>query len=470
MKLSYLLLFSVFCWNLSSRQAYGQTITVPNKIKFVDMELYITPEAKEEIQKKVTVLTRSPKHYKEVFDRVNLYMPLIEKVLKEEGLPADFKYLAIQESHLIADDTSESNAVGFWQFKKDGALEAGVRMDRYIDERMHIIASTRGFARFVKKHHHHLKNWLYALLAFHLGRSGLKKFIEQNEWHIDHKKATIDNKIHWYIYHFIAHKIVFEEVIGKELHPNLYLYECHDCQGKTLHELSQQFNVPISMIKFYNKWLKPAKIPEDVTCPILIPMSHYQYAQTGHLRADSMLTKYKINYNAYWDSAQKFPSIKLLTKESKSFEPIQINGILGIIAQANDNVVSLARKGKITIKQFLDFNDIDKNHRVEPGQVYYLKPKNTKAAVHYHIVRPQETWWSISQKYGIKQASLLAKNRVRKPISLQTGRVVWLRFIRPANIPIAYLNKPELDTNSNKAELQPAQTVTEVSPGKNTFN
>jgi membrane-bound lytic murein transglycosylase D len=434
---------------------FGQTITVPNSIKLADMQLYINPEAKEEIQKKVTSLTRSPKHYKDVFDRINLYMPLIERILKEEGLPEDFKYLAIQESHLIADDISENNAVGFWQFKKDGASEVGVRIDRYIDERMHIVASTRGFARYVKKHHSHFKNWLYALLAFHLGRTGVKNFIKEKKWHIDDKKVTIDGNTHWYIYHFIAHKIVFKDAIGKELHPEICLYEYHDGQGKTIHEISQQFNVPLPMIKAYNKWLKPTKVPEDAACPIMIPMTHQQYAQADHLRIYNHLYKYKIDYNAYWDSAQKFPDIKVLKNQTKAFKLIQINGIIGTVAQANDNLVSLARKGNISIKQFLEFNDIDKDHRVAPGQVYYFKPKNNKAAVHYHIVRQKETWWNVAQKYGIKQPSLLSKNRVQKVTPLRTGRVLWLRFIRPANIPIAYLNKPELDNNPHKTEIKP---------------
>ncbi|OJW72802.1 MAG: hypothetical protein BGO68_00705 [Candidatus Amoebophilus sp. 36-38] len=426
------------------------------------MQLYITPEAKEEIQKKVTSLTRSPKHYREIFDRINLYMPLIEKILKEEGVPEDLKYLAIQEGYLIADEISESNAVGFWQFKRESALEVGVRMDRYIDERMHLVASTRAFARFIKKHHNYFKNWLYALLAFHLGRGGVKKVIEVNNWHIGDTKATINRQAHWYIYHFIAHKLVFKDAIGKELHPQLHLYEYHDCQGKSIHELSQQFNVPLSMIKAYNKWLKPTKIPEDATCSILIPMSHYQYAQADHLRVHTILNKYKINYSTYWDSAQKFPNIKLLKNQIKDFKPIEINGILGIVAEANDNLVSLARKGNIPLKQFIDFNDIDKNHRVEPGQVYYLKPKHNKAAIHYHIARSQETWWSISQKYGIKQTSLLCKNRVQKIIPIKTGRVLWLRFIRPANVPIAYLDKPDSNNRVSKTELSPIQPITEA--------
>ena len=56
-----------------------------------------------------------------ILDRVSIYFPIIEKILKEENIPDDFKYLSIQESSLISDAESSSNAVGFWQFKSETA-------------------------------------------------------------------------------------------------------------------------------------------------------------------------------------------------------------------------------------------------------------------------------------------------------------------------------------------------------------
>jgi membrane-bound lytic murein transglycosylase D len=433
---------------LGGKVSYVQPITVPNKLKFANMQLYITPEAKEEIQKKITSLTRSAKHYQEIFDRVNLYMPIIEKILQEEKMPEDLKYLVIQESALISDHVSTSNAVGFWQFKKEAASELGVRMDRYIDERMHVVESTRAFVKYMKKNQAQFNNWLYALLAYYLGRGGAKAYIEEKKWHIQHTKAIVDGRAHWYIYHFLAHKLVFQDAVGKELHPELRLYECRDCQGKTLHELSQQFGVPVHMMQYYNKWLKPLKVPEDAACSMLIPLTHQQYAQIERLGlSNSPLNKHRIDYSAYWEHGTRFPIISP-SPGSVERSTLLINGVRGVAAEPGDTLALLAQKGGISLQQFLNYNDITTNHQVQPGQVYYWKPKRSKAAVHYHIVRPQETWWSISQKYGVKQASLLKKNRIRQVGPLRLGQVVWLRFIRPSNIPIAYVKDPALNNNS----------------------
>lgn len=435
-------------------RVYAQEPCVPTKVKFADMQLLITPEAKEKIQEKIHCLVRSPKHYQTIFDRVTLYMPIIERVIREEGLPEDFKYLAIQESRLVADEVSTANAVGFWQMKQAAASEVGLRIDRYIDERMHITTATRGAARYVKSHHTFFHNWLYALLAFYLGRTGAQQVTDQQYFGV--KKMQIDQHTHWYILHFLAHKLVFESAIGKARHPELYLHECNHCQGKTLREISQQFKVTQRMLRAYNKWLKPRKVPEDATCTVIIPLTYQQYAQIDTGSVQDALTKYKINYTAYWDSAKEFPVVGSSPKKPAQNEVAvsQFNGIAGIRAQPGDDLTSLARAGHLSLKKFLDYNDIDQTHRVEAGQVYYFKTKKRKAGVHYHIVRPSETWWSVAQKYGLKKAALLSKNRVRQETTLEPGRVLWLRFIRPVNIPIAYEQVP-----SKEREQAPSKTV-----------
>lgn len=438
MKLHRLIIF-IACMIALQAQAYVQEPRVSTRIRFADMQLQITKEAKEQIQKKVHCLVRSPKDYKIIFDRASLLMPIIERVMREEGLPEDFKYLVIQESRLVADEVSTSNAVGFWQLKSAGASEVGLRMDHYIDERMHIAEATRGFARYVKSHNTYFHNWLYSLLAFHLGRTGVQKFTDKRYFGV--KTMKIDQDTHWYIHHFLAHKLVFEDAVGKKPHPELCLCECNDCQGKTLHEISQHFGVSQLMLRAYNKWLKPLRVPEDATCAVIIPMTHQQYASMDVVGVQGILARYKIDYSTYWNKAADFPVVTTSTGKNGAMLT-NFNGIAGVIAQPEDNLASLARAGNVSLKQFLAFNDIDQAHCVAAKQVYYFKAKKSKAGVHYHIVRPGETWWSVAQKYGIKKQALLSKNRVRQETAVKPGRVLWLRFIRPANIPIAYEKAP----------------------------
>src|SRR5689334_3860871 len=129
----------------------AQPPQVPHKMEFAGITLTIRDDARREIQKDVDALRQSPKHFNIKVERAKTYFPLIEKVFREEGLPEDFKYLVLQESALIADAVSVSNAVGFWQFKDFTAMEMGLRVDKEVDERLNIVSSSRAAARYIKK-------------------------------------------------------------------------------------------------------------------------------------------------------------------------------------------------------------------------------------------------------------------------------------------------------------------------------
>jgi membrane-bound lytic murein transglycosylase D len=402
--------------------------------------LQLSKDARKRIQEKVDSLTRNDKYFRVLLDRANLFLPIVERVLKEEKLPLDFKYLVIQESALISDAVSTANAVGFWQFKEPAAREMGLKIDQYIDERMHIAAATRAAAKYLKQHNQEFNNWLYALLAYNEGKTGAQKFIKKH--YLGARKMKIAQQEHIYIIHFLAYKVAFEKVLGKGQHPELCLHEYQDVHGKTLNEIADEFDVPKKQVTAYNKWLKRYLVPKDATCVAIVPMTHQQYARQVASKKKDASTKDNIDYAKYWGSAEKFPVITIQQYKKEGTEVTVINGITGVVASEGDSSVSLAQAGNISLEKFLVFNDLDKDHSIIPGQVYYYRPKQNKAGVHFHIVRKEETWWTVAQKYGIKKEALLLKNRLRKEETLQPGKVLWLRFIRPANISVAYMYPP----------------------------
>lgn len=147
----------------------AQGVTVPKNIYFADIHLNISDGAQAEIQKKVDALHRNQTYFKIKVDLADAYFPVIERVFKEEGVPDDFKYLALQESGLIGDAISTSNAVGYWQFKREAALDFNLRMDKVVDERRHIIEASRGAALYFKRSNNYYNNWFNSLLSYYLG-------------------------------------------------------------------------------------------------------------------------------------------------------------------------------------------------------------------------------------------------------------------------------------------------------------
>ncbi|MFN8844722.1 MAG: lytic transglycosylase domain-containing protein, partial [Chryseotalea sp.] len=178
---------------------------VPHKMNFAGITLTIRDDARREIQKDVDALMQSPRHFQIKVERAKAYFPIIEKIFAEENLPNDFKYLVLQESALIGDAVSVSNAVGFWQFKDFTAREVGLRVDDVVDERMNIASATRGAARYIKKNNYQFNNWIYALQAYQMGAGGVSRAVRDVESGVRH--MTITSQTYWYVKKFLAHKI-----------------------------------------------------------------------------------------------------------------------------------------------------------------------------------------------------------------------------------------------------------------------
>ena len=198
-------LFSIFF----TINLYSQNIPkVPETITLDNMVLRINNDAKSTIQSEVDALHANDKYFQIFIDRINIYFPIIENVLNDEGVPDDFKYLALQESALIPDAVSSSNAIGFWQFKLETAEQYGLVINDNIDERKNIVSSTRAAARYIKNSNFTFENWVFSVLSYLLGLNGAKSEVDSKLYGT--KRMSIDSNTHWYIIKFLGYKIAFE--------------------------------------------------------------------------------------------------------------------------------------------------------------------------------------------------------------------------------------------------------------------
>src|SRR5690606_19784671 len=188
-------------------ESLAQIPQVPAELQFADLIVRINPQARREIQLDVDAQYRNPSYFKVKQDRVNLYMPIIERELKNSGVPTDLKFLVIQESGLIGDAVSTSNAVGFWQFKQGTAEEVFLRVDNQVDERKNIVSSTKGAALYLQKHNNTFDNWMCALVSYQMGLGGAKAYFGTQ--YNGKQVVDVDRNTHWYFKKFLAHKIAF---------------------------------------------------------------------------------------------------------------------------------------------------------------------------------------------------------------------------------------------------------------------
>ena len=437
---------------------HAQIPQVPLEMEFADLTLRIHPQAQREIQLDVDALYRNASYFKVKADRVNLYLPFVERELKSQGVPDELKYLVIQESGLVADAVSTSNAVGFWQFKQGTAEEVGLRVDAQVDERKNIVASSRGAAIYLKKHNGALNNWMTTMVSYQMGLGGAKAYFGNQ--YAGKKVVDVDRNTHWYFKKFLAHKVAYQS--GQALFASTpsRLLEVTVQGPVTLSSLAKRYGVTEAHLIEYNKWATNGKIPAGSFTLFFIkdgglPAEPAQVpAQTS-----SATTAVSSKPTPTYSKANSFPKITGNTSKATQPKQILVNELEGVQASTTSSPRTFSTEIGVKEKRFLKFNDLKASERVEKGAYYYTEKKRPSAEVDTHVVQAGESLWSISQKYGIRLAALKSKNRIRKDADLRTGMVLNLRESRKRGEEIPVLVPPSA-TSTNASLSQPAATAT----------
>ncbi|MFT2008918.1 LysM peptidoglycan-binding domain-containing protein [Pontibacter sp. 13R65] len=395
--------------------ALAQAVIVPKNVTVADIQIRISDRAQQEIQKKVDALHRNQTYFRNRVELADAYFPWIERTFKEEGVPDDFKYLALQESGLIGDAVSTSNAVGYWQFKKEAASDFNLRMDHIIDERRHIIEASRGAAKYFKRSNTYYNNWFNTILSYYLGPTGAKAATKTSD--IGSKRMEVTEKTHTYLLTYLAHKIAYENFVGKTTSPTLMLSEMRCTPGQSLLDIALATKIDAGELEKYNKWLLGGTIPSDKDYYVMIPMRSGQdptllaskgpVARTGNLAGYATTTS--------------------ITK---------LHGLNALVARRGDTKEKLAKQNNISLRKFQKYNDLYSFDEVKEGGIYYLEQKKTSADVAQHVVQPGETMHMISQHYGIQLSHLVFNNRMDRSETPVAGRVLWLQKRRPARTPV----------------------------------
>ena len=109
--------------------------------------------------------------------RASKYQALIQRVLKEEGVPQDLIYLAVAESGFqLQVVNSSSGAGGMWQFMPfQGAY--GLARNGYFDERFDPEKSSRAYARYIKSLYNQFGDWYLAMAGYDWGPGNIQKAV-----------------------------------------------------------------------------------------------------------------------------------------------------------------------------------------------------------------------------------------------------------------------------------------------------
>ncbi|MBL7775471.1 MAG: transglycosylase SLT domain-containing protein [Saprospiraceae bacterium] len=200
--------------------------------------------------------------------RANAIFPIIEPILKAEGVPADLKYLAVAESNL-SNAVSPAGASGIWQFMKGAAGEFGLEVNGEVDERYHLEKATRAACTYLRRQKERLGSWMLAAAAYNggPGRIGDEMAKQRANSFFDLNLAADETMRYPFriiaIKEVMEHPEAYEYSVKKEhLYPPITKFKSVTVSGAVASwaDFAAEHGVSYRMLKVYNPWLVDGKL------------------------------------------------------------------------------------------------------------------------------------------------------------------------------------------------------------------
>ena len=246
--------------NESNYKIYS--ISIPKKVSFAGEEINLDDQDLfERMDRELLVNTYWQSNTILMIKRANKYFPQIEKILIDEGVPTDFKYLALIESG-FQNVTSPSGAKGFWQIMKTTGKEYGLEINSNVDERYNLNLSTRLACKYLKKARDKFGNWILAAAAYNRGINGIQNKIT-NQKQKAYENILFGEETKRYIFRIIALKNIVESpesfgfYIKKEDMYNPIKYDKIKINTpiNNISDFSKNLGLTYKTFKIHNPWL-----------------------------------------------------------------------------------------------------------------------------------------------------------------------------------------------------------------------
>ena len=237
-------------------------LNVPHEVVFAGETMQLEEaDLRERMDKELLVNTYWQSNTILMIKRANKFFPQIEKILKEEGVPDDFKYLALIESGL-ENVTSSAGAKGFWQILRTTGRELGLEVNSNVDERYNVELATRTACAYLKKAKERLGTWTLAAASYNRGMAGIQRLLDKQQ--VDnYYDLLLGTETKRYIFRILAVKAIVEA-------PQRYGFFIDEAQMYTpldyktvkvdtaitnIARFSKQMGVNYKTMKLYNPWL-----------------------------------------------------------------------------------------------------------------------------------------------------------------------------------------------------------------------
>jgi hypothetical protein len=292
--------------------------------------------------------------------RSRRYMPTIERMLKEKGLPEDLKYVAVAESALRPHVRSRRGATGFWQFITGTGRKYGLVINRNIDERRNVLASTRAAIQYFKDLYKIFGSWTLAAAAFNMGEDGLMtEMMEQDSK--NYYELYLPLETQRFIFRILSVKMIFadSERFGFKLNDEDYYPPLAFDKVEVTCEREMPIQVVAKAARTHFKVIK------DLNPEI---RGHYLAKGSYHLLVPKGASE---GFKARYESAA---NDHLTNQKERVY-----------VVKEGDNLSSIADRFEVPLTSLIIWNRLNLRRHIYPGQrlvIYANQLKSKKVDAH----------------------------------------------------------------------------------------
>lgn len=267
---------------------------IPKSITFADTEISLTQhDRRERMDREILAFTYSHINTMLQIKRANRLFPIVEPILKECGIPDDFKYLMIIESNGDIHARSTVGAAGLWQFMEKTGREYGLEVNNFVDERYDIEKATRAACLYLQKSYEKFGNWMTVAASYNAGTANISKRVESQKEE-DAMNLVLVPETSRYLFRLLAAKSIFSDPVGygfiikkSDLYPPIKIKESItiDKPVSSWADIAKKHKLTFLQLREANPWMRSSTMPNKTnkSYKVLIPDAkalHYNPKET----------------------------------------------------------------------------------------------------------------------------------------------------------------------------------------------
>jgi membrane-bound lytic murein transglycosylase D len=378
--------------NLSRQQLFNEkyyvfALNTPKNLTFAGEKVPVDQfDVRERMDRELLLNTYWQSQTMLYHKRANRWFPVIIPILKRNGIPDDFKYLALAESgftHL----TSPAGAVGYWQFLEATAKSYGLEINDEVDERYNVEKATEAACKYFKESYSLLGSWALVAASYNMGIGGIRKQIEKQK-----VKSYYDLLLNEETFRYLFRILALKEIISK---PKAYGYQFRkqdlyapyeytvvvvDSGISNLADFAKKFDLNYKYLKLLNPWLRQNSLSNKqrkaYTLKLLKP--GFTGLEDGMEGTEADTTSSGSTASPQGSYLVSTPDLKEeAPEEKKPAEKKRTDEEVSHVIEKGENLNLIARRYDVSVQDIKAWNNIRNERRIKAGQKLFVSdPRN----------------------------------------------------------------------------------------------